>query len=288
MPRIAIVTDSTADMPLSFYEENDVEMVPLVVRFGNKSYKDWVEMPPETFYGLLRESEVLPKTSQPSVQEFIEAYKRHSDCDHIISIHISAKLSGTFQSAYIASQNVDLPVTVIDSKNASAGLGLIVKSLVQARSEGKGAGQMISIAERMANSIKDIFYVDTLKYLEMGGRIGKATALAGSILKIKPILTLDDGIVAPLRKVKGRKRAVSEIVSLVKAFCEGRRVNIGLAHADISSAIDEIELALKEADINSNVVIKSQIGSVIGTYVGPDAFAILVYKDDILADLPFF
>ncbi len=280
MTKIAIVTDSTSDMPLSFYKENDVTMVPLVVRFGRQAYKDWVEITPKKFYDRLRAAEILPKTSQPSVQDFIEAYKKHSDCDHIISIHLSSKLSGTYQSAYIAAQNVEVPVTVIDSKLTSAGDALIVQNLIKARDEGKDLDYMLNMVDSLISRIKVAFYVDTLKYLEMGGRIGKASALAGSILNIKPILTLEDGVVAPLKKVKGRRKAIREIAGYIKQEACGRTINLGLAHADASDALAELEDILKQENIDYNIVIKSYIGSVIGTYVGPGAFCTLFYAAD--------
>lgn len=278
--KIAIVTDSTADLPITFYEKNNVTMVPLIVRFGEEAYKDWVDITPKEFYNRLRTSEVLPKTSQPSVQDFIEAYKKHSDCDHIISIHLSSKLSGTYQSAYIAAQSMEVPVTVIDSKLTSSGNAILVRSLVNARDEGKNLDYMLNMVGDMIAKIRVAFYVDTLKYLEMGGRIGKASALAGSILNIKPILTLDDGVVAPLKKVKGRKRAIREIAGYIKQEARGQTINLGLAHADAPDTLVELEDILKQENIDYNIVIKSYIGSVIGTYVGPEAFCTLFYVAD--------
>jgi len=276
MLKIAIVTDSTADMPLSFYEENDVTMVPLIVRFGNEAFKDWVEMAPKEFYKKLVAASEPPKTSQPSVQDFIEAYEKHSDCDHIISVHLSSQLSGTYQSAYIAAQNVDTPVTVIDSKLASIGTAIIVKELLAARHEGKSVEEMLDIANRLIDSVQILFCVDTLKYLEMGGRIGKASALIGSILNIKLVLTLDDGVVAPLKKVKGRKKLFKEIIALLKESGD-ERLNIGLVHADAKDSLSELHTSINNEEIDYNLIIEAEIGSVIGTYTGPGTFAVAYY-----------
>jgi len=280
MPKIAIVTDSTADMPLSFYKENDITMVPLIVRFGEDTYKDWVEMPPKKFYPLLKQVDVLPKTSQPSVQDFIEAYEKHSGCDHIISIHLSSKLSGTYQSAYIAAQNVGTPVTVIDSKQASVGTAAIVKELIAARDKGLGLDEMLKIADDLIGKMTLLFYVDTLKYLEMGGRIGKASALVGSILNIKPILTLEDGVVAPFKKVKGRKKVNRELIEALKAASNGKRLRVCLMHADAPEAIEELEALMRQERLNYELSIKSELGSVIGTYTGPGTIGILFYPID--------
>lgn len=278
MPKIAIITDSTADMPLSYYGENGVTMVPLIVRFGEDMYKDWIEMPPKKFYTMMNAVDILPKTSQPSVQDFIDAYSKHSDCDHIFSVHLSSKLSGTYQSADIARKSIDIPVTIIDSKLASIGTALIVRELVKARNEDKGVDEMTSIAEELINKIKILFCVDTLKYLELGGRIGKASALVGSILNIKPILTLEDGVVVPFKKVKGRKKLYKEIIDAMKET-SSQTLNVGIIHADAPEIVSELEERMNAEGIKHNMLIKSEIGSVIGTYVGPGTFGVVFYPE---------
>ncbi|MBS3909002.1 MAG: DegV family protein [Actinobacteria bacterium] len=276
MAKIAIVTDSTADMALTYYDENDVTMVPLMVRFGEEAYKDWIEMPPEKFYPMLRSSDILPKTSQPTVQEFIEAYSKYESYDHIFSIHLSGHLSGTIQSADIARQNVNVPVTVVDSKLASVGTAFIVNEAIKARNAGQNVAEMTALIDALVRDTRLLFCVDTLKYLELGGRIGKAQALAGSILNIKPILTLEDGMVVPFKKVKGRKKIFKEIVELLSAQ-SAERLTIGIIHADTPEAARELEEHIKDAGIAYDLVLATQIGSVIGTYVGPGAFGIMYH-----------
>lgn len=280
MPKIAIVTDSTADMPLSFYEENSITMVPLIVRFGEDTYKDWVELPPKKFYTMLMLADALPKTSQPSVQDFIDAYEKHSDCDHIISIHLSSKLSGTYQSAYIAAQNVGTPVTVIDSKQASVGVTAIIKEIIAMRDKGKSVDEIVQFVDQLIGKMSLLFYVDTLKYLEMGGRIGKASALVGSILNIKPILMLEDGVVAPFKKVKGRKKVNREIIEVLKTAGNGNKLKICLMHADDPRSIEELETLMRQEGLDYELLIKSELGSVIGTYTGPGTFGIVFYQAD--------
>lgn len=276
MAKIAIVTDSTADMPLSYYKDNDIAMVPLYVRFGEDAYKDWVEMPPSKFYDKLRASDVLPKTSQPSVQDFIDAYTPYAGYDHIFSIHLSSQLSGTCQSAEIARQNVDTPVTVVDSKLASVATAFIVDEVVKARDAGSGVAEISGLIETLMRDTRILFCVDTLKYLELGGRIGKAQALAGSILNIKPILTLEDGIVVPLKKVKGRKKVFKELVDILKEQKAGK-IKLGIIHADAPETARELEEHIKDAGIPYELALSTQIGSVIGTYVGPGTFGLMYY-----------
>jgi DegV family protein with EDD domain len=277
MQRIAIVTDSTADLPLSYYEENDVTMVPLTVRFGNDSYKDWIEMPPDVFYKKMRGIEELPKTSQPPVQEFFDAYSRYRNYDHIISVHISSKLSGTSQVASIAAQSSPAPVTIIDSKYTSAGLGMLVKKLVEARDNHLGFDDMLKEVQHIIDSASLIFYVDTLKYLELGGRIGKAAALAGSLLDIKPILMLEDGIVSPLKKLRGKKKALREMIAHIGDLNENKKMNLILLKADNNQLLEDLKSGLDDSGIVFNSVSTSRIGCVVGTYTGPDAVGLYLF-----------
>ncbi|MBI4733343.1 MAG: DegV family protein [Rubrobacteridae bacterium] len=276
MQKIAIVTDSTADLPLTYYEENDVTMVPLTVRFGKESYRDWIEMPPNIFYKRLRDVEELPKTSQPSVQEFFDAYSKYQDYDHIISVHISSKLSGTSQVASIAAQSSPTPVTVIDSKYTSAGLGILIKKLVAARNNNLEFEEMLKEVQKTIDSSTLIFYVDTLHYLELGGRIGKASALAGSILDIKPILMLEDGIVTPLKKLRGKKKALREMISHINEVSAGKNVDVILLKADSDQLLEEMDSGIKGSGVALNSLSLSRIGCVVGTYSGPDAVGIYI------------
>jgi DegV family protein with EDD domain len=279
--KISIVTDSTADLPLSYYEKHNVQMVPLIVRFEEETFKDWIDIGPKDFYKRMRESNVLPKTSQPSVAQFTEVYNKLArDSDHIISIHLSSDLSGTVQAAEMASEMVDVKVTVIDTKLASLGTGMVVDAAVRAKEQGLSSEQVIKKAREVATKIKILFTVGTLKYLHRGGRIGKAQALVGSILNIKPILTLEDGIVIPYKKVKGSKKVYAEMRQF---FLENIKrkgsLYLGYAHADFPEGVDRLKGTIEAEGINIASVIESEVGSVIGTYVGPDTFAFVFYED---------
>jgi len=281
MEKIAIVTDSTADLPLSYYEEHNVEMVPLIVRFGEEAFKDWVDLGPKKFYKRMRGTDVLPKTSQPSVAEFTEVYEKvATEAERIVSIHLSSELSGTVQAAEMASEMVDIPVKVIDAKMASLGTGLIVNAAVKAREAGLSAEEVIETAERATKKIKIVFMVGTLKYLHLGGRIGKAQALVGSMLSIKPILTLEDGIVVPYKKVKGIKKAYAEMKQFFLDNLTGQGdLHIGFAHADCPEGLQKLKETIEGETAKAASVMESEIGCVIGTYVGPDSFAVVFYED---------
>jgi len=280
--RIGIVTDSTADLPPDFYAvHDDLVMVPLTVHFGDEIYKDWVEMPPDLFYPKMVKSVaagILPKTSQPPAGDFAAVYTElGKTCDHIISIHISSKLSGTMQSAKGATGMVkDIPVTLIDSEVTAGLLGSIVKKLVAARDAGADLDELLKIANDAKEWGRLFFMVDTLKYLELGGRIGKAQALLGTILSVKPILTLTDGVVGPRAKASGTNKAINEIISITKEEIAKRppdmETRLILAHADNPQIIDRLKGLLAEAGVEYDILDTGEVGSVIGTYVGPGAF----------------
>lgn len=282
--KIGIVTDSTADLPSEYYTENDVIMTPLTVHFGDEVYKDWVDMPPDRFYPTMEASVaagILPKTSQPPAGDFVEAYKALAakGVEHIISIHISAKLSGTLQSAKGATGIFkDIPVTLIDSENTALLLGAFVKELVAGRNAGADVDELVAIANRAKEWGKMFFTVKTLKYLEKGGRIGKASALLGTLLSVKPLLTLEDGSVGSVGKASGAKKAMAEMARLVKAESDkrpkGYKSKLILAYTDNPDVLDTARAAVDEAGVKYEEIIQGQVGSVIGTYVGPGAYMI--------------
>lgn len=277
--KIGIVTDSTADFPPSWYDQNDVIMVPLEVRFGDEVFRDWVDIEPPEFYRRLAVSEVLPKTSQPPPEAFAAVYRSLADkCDRIISVHISSKLSGTSSSAAIAAKDSPVPVKVIDTGQASLATGLIVKELVALRREGADISEMDERARRLSAACRIFLCVDTLKYLEMGGRLGRAQALAGSLLDIKPILTVTDGEVAPLVRVRGRNKVFRALVEQVKEFTGESAALFGFAHADAPEAAQRLRDELAAAGFNTAAAPETVIGAVIGTYTGPGAFAVVARK----------
>lgn len=282
--KIGIVTDSTADLTPEYYKENDVIMVPLTVHFGDAVYKDWVDMPPDRFYPTMEASVaagILPKTSQPPAGDFVEAYKGLAEkgVDHIISIHISAKLSGTMQSAKGATGIFkDIPVTLIDSEITAGLLGSFVKELVEARAGGADVEEMIAVANRCKEWGKFFFTVKTLKYLELGGRIGKASALLGTLLAVKPLLTLEDGVVNAKGKASGANKAMKELVGFLKVESDKRQKSqksrLILGYTDNPEIMDKVKGLIDEAGISYDTVDKGQVGSVIGAYVGPGAYMI--------------
>lgn len=281
--KIGLVTDSTTDRPLDEYKEHDIVMVPLVVRFGDELQRDWIDIDPEEFYRRMRTSAVLPQTSQPAVQDFVDAYRNlvKKKCDHIISIHLTLKLSGTVRSAEAAANMVkdEIPVTVIDSEVISLLLWAVILRIDAARRAGEGFDKIIELVNECKRRARLFFMVDTMKYLEKGGRVGKAQAFLGQMLSIKPILTLTDGgTPTPQAKASGTKAALREMVALVKREIDARpadqEITLLTAHADSPDMLTYLEGLIKEADLRHNDKITGWIGSVVGSYVGPGTIAI--------------
>lgn len=288
MENVFVVTDSTADIPKQIVEELGITVVPLKVHFGEETYLDGVSIDAEQFYKKLETADRLPTTSQPSPLDFVNVYKaiaQGKENVHIISIHISSALSGTYQSAAIAKSMMDenISVTVIDSKKASYAMGTIVVSVAQYAKSGASAKKCIELANYLVEHTHVYFLVDTLHYLQKGGRIGKASALLGTLLDIKPILSLDDaGEVYAKDKIRGSKKAFSKIVELLKEDSEKyKKVRISLVHAAaLPQAQEAIEELKKQFDVSS--ILIADIGAVIGTHVGTGTIGIILSADDFL------
>lgn len=280
MSPIHIVTDSTSDIPAEARKQLGIEMVPLKVHFGKETYQDAVTIQTDEFYRKLVDSKELPTTSQPSPVEFVDVYKRlleNPDAE-ILSIHLSSALSGTYQSAVLAKTLLDNNprITVIDSKSASYGFGMLVVAAAELARQGANQQDIQDRINGMREGTRLYFLVDTLEYLYKGGRIGKASALFGSLLNIKPILTIDDeGEVTSVDKVRGHKKAVARIIALLKEDFEDRPIRLTVANGKAPEAAQELEAVVKE-NLNVADSLHTVIGPVIGTHVGPGVIAVFV------------
>jgi DegV family protein with EDD domain len=284
MTFIKIVTDSTADIPAHIVKELGITVVPLKVHFEKETFLDGVTIQPEQFYQKLETAESLPTTSQPSPINFVETFKELvQDVEgdvQIISIHLSSALSGTVQSAKLAQSMLEehMDITVIDSKKASYAIGIIVIAVAKAAREGKSKEECISLAHYLIKESAVYFLVDSLTYLQKGGRIGKASAVLGSLLNIKPILSLDEqGEVFAMDKVRGNKKALLRIIQLLKEFSGDHQVHLGISHAASPDEAQEMVKALKQ-DFQVKDEVITDIGPVIGTHVGPKTIAIMMIK----------
>ncbi len=281
MSQVGIVCDSTCDLTPEWLEQHGVRLVPLRVLFGEETHNDWVDMHPEEFFERLATSPVLPTTSQPSPADFEAAYSALATegCEAIVSIHLSAALSGTVESATLAAKTSSVPVHVIDTKLVSQALGLVVKRAVDLRDSGAGAEQIVSGCTETAQATGLLFILDTLDYLVKGGRAGKAQGLAASLLNIKPILTFnDEGTIEPFKKVKGTRKAIAELAAHVAEESRKKgRLRVALLQAVAPDLAEELRLALEAAGADCEIDSLGHVGAVIGTYSGPRAVGLAFY-----------
>jgi DegV family protein with EDD domain len=270
---VRIVTDSACDLPEPICEELGIEVVPLTIRFGDREYVDRKELSVDAFWRELGASSVLPETSAPSVGAFEETFRRLSDsgANAIVCINLSARLSATMQSAQVAAKALDgeTPIEIIDSLSASMGIGNLVLHAARRARAGASIEEIVREVEARKARSHVFAALDTLEYLRKGGRIGGAQAMLGSMLSIKPIISVTDGAVEPGGRVRTRSKALRFLVDQIPA---GKVETIGVLHANAPD-LDEF-LALLEPAVPNAEVIVGTIGPVIGVHTGPRVMGI--------------
>ena len=277
-----IVTDSTADLPQELVEEYDIEIVPLTVHVGDKTFRDYFDVSPTEFYQMLKEVEDFPTTSQPSVEEFVRAYKKLGNEEQIISIHISTELSATCQSGSVALQQLpDWDVTIIDSRLTSMGLGLMVLEAARAAKAGADVEEVIHLVEKLKSEIKVYFSVDSLDYLQKGGRIGKAQAFVGTMMKIKPLLALEDGLVVPVERIRGGSKLIRRMTELVEDDARGgKTVKASFVWGEDEAQITKLIEQLSDS-VQLEELYRRHIGTVITSHAGPTTFGVAYFCEDL-------
>ncbi len=277
---VKIITDSTADLPDDLAQSLGITVVPLSVHFGNDTYLDGVDLKADEFYDKLINSHSLPTTSQPTPAAFTEAYSNLSrETDEIISIHISPKLSGTINSALLARDAMDsrCRIEIIDSLQASMGLGLIVIKAAEIAQSGANLNELVEAVKEIIPRTHFFGMVDTLEYLHKGGRIGKAQALMGTLLSIKPLIGTGDGEVQPKGKARTRKKAITLLAEMVQEFDGIEEMSVSYSTTpEEAIAFTERMSSLHE----KNSIFQARIGPVVGTYLGPGAIAIGIVEKD--------
>ena len=273
---IRIVTDSVSDLPPALASANDITVVPCYVIIGNETYKDGVEITADRFYSRLGSLSRLPTTSQPTIGDFQEVYQRMLDQGHqIVSVHVSSKLSGTVNSATQAKAALgdSSQIEIVDSQLASAPMALAVLSAAQWARE---MSDYREVARRVRQSLvrnHGFVLVDTLEYLKKGGRIGKAQAFVGGMLKVKPILTIRDGEVHPVERPRSMERAKSRIIEIARELAPVRQVNVSYSTDRVQALALRAELAEL---VDPEHLIESRFGPTLGTYLGPNALGVAV------------
>lgn len=271
---IKIVTDSSADLPAELVQELGITVVPLYVRFGEDVYRDQVDISLDEFYQRLEHGPVHPVTIQPNPQDFFEVYQKLSqEADGIVSIHISSKLSGTYNSALQGKGMIEkgCPIEVIDSQLITVGLGLICVAAAAMIKAGENLPSVVEEVEQMIPNIHLLDLLDTLKYLQKGGRIGKAKALLGSILNVKPLVTLKEGEVVPAGQVRSRSKGIERLFS----FVENASDIDDLAIAYSTTPDEAHALAERLGSIFTKEAIKVvRLGTTLGVHMGPGSLTV--------------
>jgi DegV family protein with EDD domain len=277
----AIVLDSTADYPDGPQRHSNWRIVPLYVRFGDESFRDWVELGPADFYERLRSAQVLPTTSQPTPGDFLAVYEELGAYERVLSLHIPATMSGTVESARRAGEEVGGgKVRAIDSGTVSAGLAMLALAIQRRLERGTSDDEVDELIARHKRESRLIFTVDTLEFLARGGRIGKARAWAGQLLNVKPILSIRDDEIVPLKRVRGNQKAFQEFV---REFEEGSvdhpSLRVGIAHADAPDREAALRELVRRTRPQAQIEVTTSLGAVVGTHAGPGTVGFFWFDD---------
>ncbi len=279
MKNIALVTDSTADLPREIIQSNHVNVIPLKVIFGNETLLD-SHISPAEFYERLAVEETLPKTSQPTVDEFVKLYEKLlKKYETIISIHISSALSGTLNSAHLAKEKIEGPIHLVDSKNISLGAGFMVIEAARCIGENFSPEKILQHLQEVRENTLTMFTLDTMEYLYRGGRIGKASSLLGAMLNIKPIIRVnEEGIYVPHGKARSQKGALQNIVQACQNWTRGKPpLRLGIAHGKAEKTAKQLAETMENLlDIPVNIF--AQVGPVIGVHTGPGTLGIALQR----------
>ena len=276
---LRIVTDGAADLPAGWEEEFDIQIIPINIHFGEEAFLQYIEMDLDGFYNKVDLGSVFPKTSQPSPHQFVEFYKKIAQPgDTILSVHVTSKLSGTYASAVAAAKEVQdmFNVVALDSAGGSMGLGFMCRAARQMERAGKGVDEIVKYIESVRGAVLIILTLDTLDYARRSGRVGTLSAALASVLNVKPIAVLKDGVVDMVDKVRTRKAALERVLQMGKDAYGDQPVYMAVVHArDAESGQTLLEEARKRFNIKDSVLTDLSISLAIN--FGPGTVGLVLY-----------
>jgi len=277
----AIVLDSTADLPDATARFPNWRVVPLYVNFGDESPRDGVDIDAAEFYRRLQETSLFPTTSQPTPGDFLDCYGALASYERIFSLHVSARVSGTYASAEGAAAELgDGRVRAIDTETASASIAMLALAIQRRLERAASDDEIDTLVERYRRQRGLLFTVDTLEFLQRGGRIGKAAAFAGTLLQVKPILSIMDGEVVPVKRVRGESKAFAELVDALQSQTRDEPAfRLAVAHAAAPERAAELEALVRERRPNAELELVVTLGAVIGAHAGPGTLALFWFRD---------
>lgn len=279
--KVALVIDSTANLPEEFVEKYNIFVIPLIVNWAGESLYDGVDITPTAFYERLTKAKEMPSTSQPSAGEFVEIFTKAAEtAESILCLTISSELSGTFASANAARAMLeDIPIEIVDTRSTVMAMGFMALKAAEAIENGADLAEAAQAARDLIPKVRILFVVDTLEFLHRGGRIGGASRLFGSVLSIKPVLTLDDGRIETLEKIRTKRKAIQYLIDYVVKDVAGKAE----VHAVMLNAValDDADAAAAKLQQRLNIenIPHSALSPVIGTHVGPGAIGIAYYAE---------
>jgi DegV family protein with EDD domain len=279
---IRIVSDSVSDLPQNYVEQCNIKVVPVIVHFGEDVYLDGVTIDHKTFYRMIEERQALPKTSQPSPGDFATAYREIAaagDCDEILSIHVTSKLSGTFHSSQMAAKMVkdEIPVTTYDSLGGSAGSGYMCIEAARMAKEGASVPEIIARLEYIRPEVNLFFMLEDLHFAQMSGRVGKLQGALVSLLNVKPLITLKDGEIEAGEKVRSRRRAIERMLDLTAERVGDAPINLAIIHAECLQDAQKL-LAKAQDRFNCQEGFINDLSMGLAVQFGPGTLCIISYR----------
>jgi len=273
---VKIVTDSTCDIPPQLLKELGITVVPIYVVFGEESYRDGIDMGVDEFFRRLSLNGVHPTTSVPSPKDFADVYNRLAkETDQIVSIHLTARESGTYNCAMLGKELVEKKcrIEVLDSKTISMSLGLVVLAAAREAQAGASLEQVVETAQRIIPRVHLMILVDTLKYVVRGGRMGRAPGLIGSVLRVRPLLTLKEGHLSPVGVARTKAKAVERLYSFAKGFPKAKEVSVAYTtdHEEASAMLERVKALFPDA-----ASYLARVGPSLGVHAGPGALGVII------------
>jgi DegV family protein with EDD domain len=276
---IRIVVDSTADLTAELQTRHQITIVPINIQFGQETFRENVDLDRGAFYRKIEANHHLPKTSQPSPGAFVDAYRRTaSPGDSILSLHVTAKLSGTCQSAELASKELsgELDVTVFDSMCGSAGLGFMAVEAARMAEAGAGIPEIVQRMETVRPRINIFLCPENLKYLQMSGRVSNVQAVIGSMLSLKPIISLDNGLLNPAARIRTRSKALEHMLHLTHERVAGNKINLAVVHAESPADAEALMLRARQMfNIQESFVV--DLATSLAVHFGPGVLGLISY-----------
>jgi DegV family protein with EDD domain len=276
---LKIVMDGAGDIPKEWLSEYDVQVIPINIHFENKMFRQGVDLSNDDFYRIAKTSGVIPKTSQPTPQQFVEFYKRIAQAsDTILSLHVTSKLSGTFNSAVLAAQELKNKLNIIpfDSGSGSAAIGFMCKEVRQLEKAGATLQAILTRLEVIRQNVNVVLTLDTLEYARLSGRVKALPAALAALVKIKPVIILKDGALDMREKVRTRQRAINRVLEIIYERVDDRLVNVAVVHSQSLEAAKELMQKVRET-FQVNEVILSDLSIGVAANLGPGTIGIVAY-----------